>query len=245
MSTPARDSLSLAGIRTVVFDAYGTLFDVGSASARCRDALGDRVDSLSALWRTKQLEYTWLRSLRGDFVDFWHVTGEALDYAMAAFGLSDALLRSRLMELYFALRAYPEVPRVLGDLKAAGLRTGILSNGSVSMLVAAVQSARLQDLLTEIISADAAGIYKPHASVYQLAVQRFAQPAEKIAFVSSNTWDVAGAAHFGFRVIWVARAGGRLDRLPGQPVATVGSLADLPGLLIGREAGVQAAAAAP
>ncbi|MFO1119465.1 MAG: haloacid dehalogenase type II [Rhodospirillales bacterium] len=228
----AADSQSLSGLGTVVFDAYGTLFDVGSAAARCRDLPADRAEALSSLWRTKQLEYTWLRSLRGDFANFWHVTGEALDYAMAALGLSDAVLRSRLMELYFALRAYPEVPGVLRSLKAAGLRTGILSNGSVSMLVAALQSARLQDLLTETISVDAAGIYKPHPSVYQLAVEKFARPAAEIVFVSSNTWDVAGAAHFGFRVVWVARSGGRLDRLPGAPAATIATLADLPSLLV-------------
>lgn len=231
MTAAATDREALAGLRTVVFDAYGTLFDVGAASACCRDRLGDQADALSVLWRAKQLEYTWLRSLRGDYVDFWHVTGEALDHAMATFGLDDALLRSRLMELYFALRAYPEVPGVLNDLKAARLRTGILSNGSVSMLVGAVQSAGVQELLTEIISADAAGIYKPHPRVYELAVQRFALPAEKIVFVSANAWDVAGAARFGFRVIWVARSGGRLDRLPGEPVATIGSLAELPALL--------------
>ena len=136
-----------------------------------------------------------------------------------AFGLEDAPLRSRLMELYFVLHAYPEVPAMLGALKAAGIRTGILSNGAVSMLVAAMQSARLQDLMGEIISADAAGIYKPHPSVYQLAVDRFAVPAEKIVFVSSNTWDVAGAARFGFRVVWIARSGGQLDQLPGEPAA--------------------------
>jgi len=232
MTAAAADRQPLAGLRTVVFDAYGTLFDVGSAAGRCRDLPADRAEALSALWRAKQLEYTWLRSLRGDFANFWHVTGEALDYAMAALGLTDALLRSRLMELYFALRAYPEVPGVLRSLKSAGLRTGILSNGSVSMLVAATQSARLQDLLTETISADAAGIYKPHPSVYQLAVERFAQPAAEIVFVSSNTWDVAGAAHFGFPVVWVARSGGCLDRLPGEPAATITSLAELSGLLV-------------
>ena len=232
MKLPGRESHSLAGLRTVVFDAYGTLFDVNSATARCRDILGDRTDALSALWRAKQLEYSWLRSLRGDFVDFWHVTGEALSYAMTAFGLEDAPLRSRLMELYFVLQAYPEVPAMLGALKAAGIRTGILSNGAVSMLVAAMQSARLQDLIGEIISADAAGIYKPHPSVYQLAVDRFAVPAEKIVFVSSNTWDVAGAARFGFRVVWIARSGGPLDQLPGEPARTLGSLAELPGLLV-------------
>lgn len=224
-------ALALAGLRTVVFDAYGTLFDVGAATARCRDALGERADALSALWRTKQLEYSWLRSLRGDFVDFWHVTGEALDYAMEALGINNLLLRSRLMELYFVLGAYPEVPGMLQALKTAGIHTGILSNGSVSMLVAAVQSAGVHHLIGEIISADAAGIYKPHPRVYQLAVDRLSLPAEKMLFVSSNTWDASAAAHFGFRVIWIDRLGGRLDRLPGEPVGRLSSLTELPALL--------------
>lgn len=221
----------LAGCRTVVFDAYGTLFDVGAATSRCRDVLGDRTEALSALWRAKQLEYSWLRSLRGDFVDFWHVTGEALDYALDAHGLGDPALRSRLMELYFVLGTYPEVPEMLRQLKAAGVRTAILSNGSVSMLVAAVQSAGVHDLMSEIISADAAGIFKPHPSVYQLAVDRLNLPAEKMVFVSSNTWDASAAARFGFRVVWVDRLGGRLDRLPGEPIARIASLAALPPLL--------------
>jgi 2-haloacid dehalogenase len=222
---------ALIGLRTVLFDAYGTLFDVNAAAARCRDALGDHAEKLSALWRAKQLEYSWLRSLRGDFADFWHVTGEALDYALEVVGLEDPALRSRLMELYFVLGAYPEVPGMLRELKAAGTRTAILSNGSVSMLVAAVQSAGIHDLVGDIISADVAGIFKPHPSVYQLAADRLHLPAEKMVFVSSNTWDASAAARFGFRVVWIDRAGGRLDRLPGEPVARLASLAELPSLL--------------
>lgn len=222
---------ALSELRTVLFDAYGTLFDVNAATARCRDALGSHAEPLSALWRAKQLEYSWLRSLRGDFADFWHVTSEALDYAMEALGLSDPGLRSRLMELYFVLRAYPEVPAMLSELKAAGVRTAILSNGSVSMLVGAVQSAGIHDLVGDILSADAAGIFKPHPSVYQLAVERFNLAAEEMVFVSSNAWDASGAAHFGFQVVWIDRSGGTLDRLPGEPVARLGSLAELPGLL--------------
>jgi 2-haloacid dehalogenase len=227
MSTHA----TLEGIQACVFDAYGTLFDFAAAADRCRDRLGEKAEQLTALWRTKQLEYSWLVSLRGDYVDFWHVTGEALDYAMEALGVDNLLLRSRLMELYFVLGAYPEVPSMLRALKAAGIHTGVLSNGSVSMLVAAVQSAGVHDLVDEIISADAAGIYKPHPSVYQLAVDRLKLPAEKMVFVSSNTWDASAAAHFGFRVVWVDRFGGRLDRLPGEPVGRLGSLTELPALL--------------
>lgn len=228
---PPNPAEALSGLRTVLFDAYGTLFDVSAATARCRDALGIHAEALSALWRAKQLEYSWLRSLRGDFADFWHVTSEALDYAMEALGLADPGLRSRLMELYFVLRAYPEVPATLSELKAAGVRTAILSNGSVSMLVGAVQSAGIQDLIGDILSADAAGIFKPHPRVYQLAVDRLNLAAEKMVFVSSNAWDASGAAHFGFQVVWIDRSGGRLDRLPGEPVARLGSLAELPGLL--------------
>jgi 2-haloacid dehalogenase len=156
---------AFAGIRACVFDAYGTLFDVSAATARCRDELGDRADALTTLWRSKQLEYSWLRSLRGDYVDFWHVTGQSLDYALAALGLRDPALRSRLMELYFVLDAFPDARNALIEIKSAGLKTAILSNGSLSMLTAAAHRARLDDLLDAVISVDSVRIYKPHPTV--------------------------------------------------------------------------------
>jgi 2-haloacid dehalogenase len=214
-----------------VFDAYGTLFDVSAAAARCRGPLGDKADALASLWRTKQLEYTWLRSLRGDYVDFWHVTGQSLDYAMAALKLEDNALRARLMELYLVLDAYPEVREMLITLKGAGLKTAILSNGSPSMLIAAVRHARIQELLDEVISVDAVRIYKPHPSVYQLAVDTLRLPPERICFLSANAWDASGAAYFGFRVVWINRVRAQPESLPGKPEKEIQSLAELPGLL--------------
>lgn len=221
----------LHDIGACVFDAYGTLFDVNAAAARCRDALGDKADALASLWRTKQLEYTWLRSLRGDYVDFWHVTGQSLDYAMAALKLEDDALRTRLMELYLVLDAYPEVREMLSRIKGAEMRTAILSNGSPSMLIAAVRRAELEDLLDEVISVDSVRIYKPHPSVYQLAVDRLRLPPERICFLSANAWDASGAAYFGFRVIWINRFRAQPEQLPGKPEEEIHNLAELPDLL--------------
>ena len=221
----------LNDIEACVFDAYGTLFDANAAAAGCRDVLGETADALASIWRTKQLEYTWLRSLRGDYVDFWHITGQSLDYAMASLGLADDRLRARLMELYCVLEAYPEVPGVLEAVKATGRRTAILSNGSPSMLIAAVRRARLERLLGEIISVDAVKIYKPHPSVYQLAVDRLRVTPERICFLSGNGWDVSGAAHFGFRVVWINRNAAQPEQLPGQAEHEIRSLEALPALL--------------
>jgi len=221
----------LHDIGACVFDAYGTLFDVNAAAARCRDALGDKADALASLWRTKQLEYTWLRSLRGDYVDFWHVTGQSLDYAMAALKLEDDALRTRLMELYLVLDAYPEVRDMLSTIKEAGMRSAILSNGSPSMLIAAVRRAELEDLLDEVISVDSVRIYKPHPSVYQLAVDRLRLPPERICFLSANAWDASGAAYFGFRVIWINCFRAQPEQLPGKPEEEIHNLAELHDLL--------------
>lgn len=221
----------LEGVRACVFDAYGTLFDVNSAATRCRDALGDKAAAISALWRDKQLQYTWLRSLIGRHADFWQVTGDALDYALEAHGASGAGLRERLLDSYLALDAYPEVPATLGRLKAAGLKCAILSNGSPSMLARLVEHAGLAGLLDAVLSVEAAGVYKPHFSVYQLAVDALGTPAGTIAFQSSNGWDAHGAATFGFRVVWCNRLRAPAERLPGMPSYEVRTLAELPALL--------------
>jgi 2-haloacid dehalogenase len=217
----------LTGIEACVFDAYGTLFDFGSAAARCRDVLGDRVAPLTALWRDKQLQYTWLRSLEGRYVDFWQVTGDALDFTLDTLGLAQQGLRDRLMNLYLTLEPFPEVIETLRKIRAAGLRTAILSNGSPAMLDAVVRAAKLEDLLNDVLSADAVGVYKTHPSVYQLAVDRLGVAASAIAFQSSNAWDAYGASAFGMKVVWVNRYGQRLERLPGAPDHQVGNLAEL------------------
>ncbi len=218
-------------IDACVFDAYGTLFDVHAAAARCRDDLGDAADAVSQTWRTKQLQYTWLRSLMGRHRDFWQLTGEALDYALDAHGIDDAALRQRLMDCYLVLDAYPEVKDVLGRLHGAGLKCAILSNGAPNMLDAAVRNAGLGDVLDAVLSIEDVGIYKPHRSVYRLAVDRLGVAAERIAFQSSNAWDANGAAAFGFRVAWVNRFGQRPERLPGPADAEIATLDELPALL--------------
>ncbi len=219
------------GIRACVFDAYGTLFDVHSAAARCRPELGDKADRLSETWRLKQLQYTWLRSLMRAHADFQQVTGDALDFAMATVGLDDPALRRRLMELYLQLDAYPEVPGMLRRLKQAGMTTAILSNGEPAMLAAAVHSAGIEASLDHVLSIEDVGIYKPDPRVYRLAVDRTGVPADAVCFMSSNGWDAHGAAHFGFRVVWVNRFGQPDEGLPGRPDARMADLSGLPALL--------------
>ena len=223
----------LDNIGACVFDAYGTLFDVAAAAERCRAALGDAAGPLAALWREKQLQYTWLRGLMGEHADFWQVTGEALDYAMGALSLDDRDLRARLMDIYLALDAYAEVEPVLKRLKAAGMKTAILSNGSPKMLAAAVASAGLADSLDAVLSVEEVGVFKPHPDVYRLGVDRLGLPAAEMAFHSANAWDAAAAAHFGYRAVWINRFGQPPERMPGTPAAELDSLdgvADLLGL---------------
>ncbi|OED39769.1 haloacid dehalogenase, type II [Chromatiales bacterium (ex Bugula neritina AB1)] len=204
-------------IKACVFDAYGTLFDVHSAVGKHQHRFGDVASSVSALWRTKQLEYTWLRSLMGDYADFWQVTGEALEYALDAHEINDSTLQDDLMQAYLKLTAYSEVPGVLQALQAAGYKTAILSNGEPKMLGAAVEGSGLNNLLDECLSVDTLRIFKPDPSVYRLATDAFGIEPQQVLFQSSNAWDAAGAAHFGFRVLWVNRFGQRPERLPAKP----------------------------
>ena len=222
---------SKLNVRACVFDAYGTLFDFASAAATCRDALGDKADALTALWRDKQLQYTWLRGLQGRHTDFWQVTGDALDFSLETLGIADSALRDRLMGLYRTLDCFPEVPDVLRQLKEAGFITAILSNGSAGMLDDAVQNAGLADLLDHVLSVDDVGVFKPSPKVYQLTLDRIGVAAGDISFQSSNAWDAYAASAFGMRVVWCNRYGQRRERLPGEPDHEVTTLAELPALL--------------
>lgn len=226
---PAR----LPPVRACVFDAYGTLFDFASAAAGCRDVLGDATGSLTTLWRDKQLQYTWLRTLQGRHADFWQVTGDALDYALEALGLDDRAIRDRLMSLYLSLAAFPDVPGCLTRLKSAGLATAVLSNGSPKMLHAAVSGADLGGLLDQVLSIEEAGVFKTHPKAYQLALDRLGVPAEAIVFISSNAWDAHAASAFGMRVAWCNRYGQPRERLPGSPDWEVRTLDALPEILSG------------
>jgi 2-haloacid dehalogenase len=221
----------LEDVRACVFDAYGTLFDYASAAARCADVLGDNFPKLNALWREKQLQYTWLRASQQHHADFWQVTGDALDFTLDSLGIADAGLRERLMNLYLTLAPFAEVPEMLAKLKTAGFATAILSNGSPAMLRAVVEAANLGALLDAVLSVEEVGVFKPHPDVYQLAVNRLGIPAEGILFVSANGWDAYAASAFGMRVVWCNRYGQRPERLPGAPDRVVTSLADLPALL--------------
>jgi 2-haloacid dehalogenase len=226
------DKPRLTDISACVFDAYGTLLDFSSAVRRSRAAKLPKADELVRLWRAKQLEYTWLRSLMGRFADFWHVTGESLDYAMETLGLNDPALRAELMQLYLQLEPYPDAAGALKRLKAAGMKTAILSNGSVTMLSAGVASARLREHLDAVVSVDEVGTYKPSPAVYARAVERVgAAAAKNVCFLSSNPWDAHGGQVFGFRAVWVNRGNLARERLPGAPEFTVSTLADVPGLL--------------
>jgi len=221
----------LEGIHACVFDAYGTLFDYASAAARCAHVLGDNFPKLNALWREKQLQYTWLRASQQRHADFWQVTGDALDFALDSLGISDAALREKLMNLYLTLEPFPEVSTILAWLKKARFATAILSNGSPAMLRAVVDAAKLGPQLDAVLSVEEVGVFKPHPLVYQLAVDRLAIPAAHIAFISANGWDAYAASAFGMRVIWCNRYGQKPERLPGAPDRVVKSLTALPALV--------------
>jgi 2-haloacid dehalogenase len=221
----------LDGARAVVFDAYGTLFDVASASAAARDVLGERWQPLSDLWRQKQLQYSWLRAVMGRHLDFWAVTGDALDFALEALKVSEPGLRARLMDAYGRLGPYPDAAETLQRLRQRGLKTGILSNGSPRMLASAARSAGLDGLLDVVLSVEEVGVYKPHPSVYRLPCDRLGVWPAEIVFVTANGWDAWGAKAGGLRVAWCNRTGQPRERLGEGPDAEVGTLADLPAVL--------------
>ena len=218
----------LHGIAACVFDAYGTLFDFNSAAAGARDELGDDWQKLSDLWRQKQLQYTWLRGLGGHHAEFWQVTGDALDFALAQLKIDKPGLRARLMDLYLRLGAYPEVPAMLATLKARGLKLAILSNGSPAMLAAVVRNAGLEGSFDAVLSVEEVGVFKPHPSVYALASQRLQLAPERICFLSSNGGDAYSAKAYGFRVLWCNRFGQAPERIPSTPDGEIGDLSELP-----------------
>jgi 2-haloacid dehalogenase len=233
MITPITTATTrLRGVEVCVFDAYGTLFDVNSAARAEQRSLGDAWQPLAELWRTKQLQYTWLRSLAGRYADFWQVTGDALDFALCTLRMEDPALRERLMNLYLALGVYPEVPGTLKRLKDGGMRLAILSNGSPAMLAAAAASAGIADLLEATLSVDEVRIYKPHPLVYGLVCERLNVVAERVCFVSSNGWDAYSAKAYGFRVLWCNRSGQAAERIPETPDAEIATLAELPDRLL-------------
>jgi 2-haloacid dehalogenase len=221
----------LSGIKAVAFDAYGTLFDVHAPVAQLAEKIGPDATTISELWRQKQLQYTWLRSLMGAYVNFWQVTQDALDYALEAHGVADAELRERLLSLYRELEAYPDAAPTLSSLRERGIATAILSNGEPRMLEKAISNAHLDGQLDHVLSVDALGIYKPDPRTYQLAVDAFDLAPNEIGFVSANAWDVAGAAYFGLAVCHLNRFSQPAEHLPAKPLAVINGLSELPDLL--------------
>ncbi|HYA05325.1 MAG TPA: haloacid dehalogenase type II [Xanthobacteraceae bacterium] len=216
--------------RAYVFDAYGTLFDVHAAIARHRSAAGPDAERFSEIWRLKQLEYSWTLTLAGRYVDFWTLTERALDYAFARFPAVDRALRPKLLDAYLTLDAYPDAQPAVAALKARGLSTAILSNGTPRMLAAAVAASGMTGLFDAVLSVDAVRMYKPRAQVYGLVTDALALRPAQVAFVSSNRWDVMGAATFGCRPLWINRA-----RLPEEyaeqpPLRVLADLAALTSL---------------
>ena len=207
-----------------VFDAFGTLLDIHAASHKHSVLLGENASQVSDLWRKKQLEYTWLRSLMGVHVDFWEITKDALSYALECFEIAQQERFDELCASYLEIPCYAEVPRLLKNLKNQGHKIVILSNGSPFMINSAVNANNLQDLFDEIISVEDVGIYKPDRKVYSLVEEKLGVIPEKTNFFSSNAWDVAGASVFGFSVVWVNRFNQPLERLPGMPRLTVKNL---------------------
>jgi 2-haloacid dehalogenase len=226
MTTP------LAGIRACVFDVYGTLLDVHAAVLASGERLGDKAAPLSQLWRRKQLEYAWIRSLTGAHADFAQVTSEALSHAFDVFGVNDALLHEELIEAYFELPAFADAAACLKALKAKGRRLAVLSNGTHSMLEAALTAAGLQPLFEQVLSVEDVGIYKPSRRAYRLVMQKLKlDTGPDVCFVSGNAWDAQSAAAFGFQSVWINRDGAPPDRLPGKPAAVIASLEELPALV--------------
>ncbi|MBX2806229.1 MAG: haloacid dehalogenase type II [Hyphomicrobiales bacterium] len=218
--------MALPGVKAVLFDAYSTLFDVHAPVAKLADDIGPDAKGVSDMWRTKQLQYSWLRSLMQAHAPFDKVTEDALDYALTQYGVASPDIRARLLQLYMTLDAYPDAPGALMRLKSAGIVTGVLSNGSPSMLSSAVGSANLGALLDHVLSIESVGVYKPDPRVYRFGAETVGHAPGEIGFVSANSWDAAGAAHFGFQVIHLNRFDQPSEVLPSGPAMVLKSLTE-------------------
>ena len=211
-------------VKVCIFDAYGTLFDVNAACRELSKEVGEQWQELATLWRLRQVEYTWLRNSMNEYINFWNITEDALEYAMETLNMKNEELKNKLLDLYLKLEAYPEVEKVLTQLKNEGYQTGILSNGSEDMLASAVKNAKLENLLDKVLSVEKCKVYKPSSKVYDLVEKEFKINKINCAFFSSNAWDMHAAAHYGFKTIWVNRFEGNLEKLPGKPYKIVQTL---------------------
>jgi 2-haloacid dehalogenase len=213
-------------IKAIVFDAYGTLFDVNSAAEKCKSKIGDKWEGFANFWRTTQLEYTWLRSLMKRHKDFWQITEDSLDKSMKAFKI-DSSMKSELLNLYKVLSPYPEVKEVLKKLKEKECRIAILSNGTPTLLNELVKSNNLENIFDDIFSIEEVGIYKPDSKVYDIPIKKYQIKADKVAFLSANTWDVSGGGNYGYNAIWVNRNNNIFDNLDFKPKREINNLTQL------------------
>ena len=219
----------MKNVKAIIFDAYGTLFDVNSAAEKCKDKIGDKWESFANYWRTTQLEYTWLRSLMDRHKDFWQVTGDSLDKSMKAFKI-DSSMRGELLDLYKILSTFPEVKEILNKLKEKNYKLAILSNGTPSLLNELVKSNNLEDIFDDIFSIEEVRIYKPSSKVYDIPIKKFQIKKNEVAFLSANTWDVSGGGNYGYNTIWVNRNNNifdSLDYIPQKQVKNLKELLDL------------------
>ena len=220
----------MKNIKAIIFDAYGTLFDVNSAAEKCKDKIGDKWEAFANYWRTTQLEYTWLRSLMKRHKDFWQVTEDSLDKSMKVFNIDNSM-RNELLDLYKILSPYPEVPEVLKSLKEKKYKLSILSNGTPSLLNELVKSNNLENLFDDVFSIEEVGIYKPDSKVYDLPIKKYKIKNNEVAFLSANTWDVSGGGNYGFNSIWVNRNNNIFDNLDFKPEHQIKSLKELINLI--------------
>jgi len=220
----------MKNIKAIIFDAYGTLFDVNSAAEKCKDKIGDKWEAFANYWRTTQLEYTWLRSLMKRHKDFWQITEDSLDKSMKVFNIDNSM-RNELLDLYKILSPYPEVPEVLKSLKEKNYKLSILSNGTPSLLNELVKSNNLENLFDDVFSIEEVGIYKPDSKVYDMPISKYKIQNNEVAFLSANTWDVSGGGNYGFNSIWVNRNNNIFDNLDFKPEHQIKSLKELINLI--------------
>jgi len=216
----------MKNIKAIIFDAYGTLFDVNSAAEKCKDKIGDKWERFANYWRTTQLEYTWLRSLMNKHKDFWQITEDSLDKSMKAFKI-DCSMRDELLDLYKILSTFPEVKEVLKNLKEKDYKLAILSNGTPALLNELVKSNNLANMFDDIFSIEEVGIYKPDSKVYNLPIKKYQIKKDEVAFLSANTWDVSGGGNYGYSSIWVNRNNNIFDNLDYKPKNVVKNLKQL------------------
>ncbi len=216
----------MKNVKAIIFDAYGTLFDVNSAAEKCKDKIGDKWEGFANYWRTTQLEYTWLRSLMNRHKDFWHVTEDSLDKSMNKFKI-DPTMKNELLDLYKTLSPFPEVPEVLNLLKEKKYKLGILSNGTPSLLSKLVKNNNLDNIFDDIFSIEEVGVYKPDSKVYDMPIKKYKIQKNEVAFLSANTWDVSGGGNYGYNSIWVNRNNNIFDNLDYKPKLEIKNLKNL------------------